>query len=101
MFQLDALFESSALSAHYRHSTVTSLQPSEEDAADLDHHVDVGCDLVLADAALLPDLVERAGLAFLRGLRHRAGRAWLGDLAVDVQSIGFVGKGSVQSSSCF
>ena len=101
LFQLDALFESSALASHYRHSTVTSLRPSEEEGAEAaelatDHHVDVGCDLVLADAALLPDLVERAGLAFLRGLRRRAGHAWLGDLAVDVQSIGFVGESPSQ-----
>ncbi|XP_026275499.2 uncharacterized protein LOC113204517 isoform X2 [Frankliniella occidentalis] len=85
--QLDALFEASALAAHYRHSTVTSLRPSE----DVLDAIDVDCDVVLGDAAHMPDLVERAGLAFLRGLRRRAGRAWLGDLAVDVQSIGFVG----------
>ncbi|KAK3932896.1 Low-density lipoprotein receptor-related protein [Frankliniella fusca] len=87
--QLDSLFEASALAAHYRGSTVTSLRPSE--GQDVRDAVDVDCDVVLGDAAHMPDLVERAGLAFLRGLRRRAGRAWLGDLAVDVQSIGFVG----------
>lgn len=82
--QLDALFEASPLSAHYRHATVTSLRPS-------DQAVTVACDVVLGDADELPDLVQRAGLAFLHGLRRRGGNAWLGDLAVDVQSIGFVG----------
>lgn len=80
--QLDALFEASPLSSHYRHSTVTSLRPSEQ-------AVTVACDVVLGDE--LPDLVQRAGLAFLHGLRRRGGNAWLGDLAIDVQSIGFVG----------
>lgn len=90
LLQLDALFEASALAPHYRHSRVTSLR---EDARRASRDaVDVGCDVVLGDAAALPDLVEHAGLAFLRGLRHRAGRAWLGDLAVDVQSIGFAGS---------
>ncbi|KAJ1532050.1 hypothetical protein ONE63_000681 [Megalurothrips usitatus] len=87
--QLDALFEGSALASHYRHSTVTALRPSA--APHVRDAVDVSCDVVLGDAAAVPDLVERAGLAFLRGLKHRAGRAWLGDLSVDVQSIGFVG----------
>jgi hypothetical protein len=51
----------------------------------------VQCKLVLLSAPPNGEAANLAGLEFLRGLQHHQGRMWLGNFAVDVQSIGFVG----------
>jgi hypothetical protein len=89
MFQLNILFAASTLSVHYNHSYVTKFS----DCLDKPKTggILVHCKLVLLSAPPNGEVANQAGLEFLRGLRHHQGRMWLGNFAIDVQSIGFVG----------
>jgi len=46
---------------------------------------------VLLSALPNGESANQAGLEFLRGLQHYHGQMWLGNFAIDVQSIEFVG----------
>jgi hypothetical protein len=89
MFQLNILFSASTLSAHYNHSHVTQFSDCLERAGN--GGIVVQCKLVLLSAPPNGEAANQAGLEFLRGLRHHQGQMWLGNFAIDVQSIGFVG----------
>lgn len=89
MFQLNILFAASTLSIHYNHSHVTEF-------SDCFKKPKIGgiliqCKLMLLSAPPNGESANQAGLEFLRGLRHHHGQMWLGNFAIDVQSIEFVG----------
>ncbi|PNF25015.1 hypothetical protein B7P43_G07967 [Cryptotermes secundus] len=86
--QLNILFSASTLSAHYNHSHVTQFSDYLEKAGN--GGILVQCKLVLLSAPPNGEAANQAGLEFLRGLRHHQGQMWLGNFAIDVQSIGFV-----------
>jgi hypothetical protein len=89
MFQLNILFSASTLSAHYNHSHVTHFSDSLKKAGN--GGILVQCRLLLLSAPPNGEAANQAGLEFLRGLQHHEGRMWLGNFAIDVQSIGFFG----------
>jgi hypothetical protein len=88
-FQLNILFDASTLSVHYNHSHVTQLSDCLKESRS--GGILVRCKLVLLSAPPNGEAANQAGLEFLRGLQHHHGQLWLGNFAIDVQSIGFVG----------
>jgi hypothetical protein len=90
MFQLNILFSGSTLSPQYNHSHVSQFSDSLKKSGS--GGILVQCKLVLLSAPPNGEAANQAGLEFLRGLRHHQGKMWLGNFAIDVQSIGFVGK---------
>ncbi|XP_049959098.1 uncharacterized protein LOC126475337 [Schistocerca serialis cubense] len=87
--QLDELFGRSGLSGRYNGSAVPALEAARPSG------VRVRCRLLLLSPEPEPGL---AGVEFLRGLRHRRGRMWLGDFTIDVQSIGFQAESESEDS---
>ncbi|XP_039297031.1 sortilin-related receptor [Nilaparvata lugens] len=78
--ELDNLFGKSVLSEDYHSSVVTALEPG----------LKVHCWLALRPSSQF--MPGRVGMAFLGGLHHQHGNAWLGNYTVDIQSIGFESK---------
>ncbi|XP_059484129.1 uncharacterized protein LOC132201724 isoform X2 [Neocloeon triangulifer] len=88
--KLDSLFYTSELSSCFNGSTVYAFRPSPNGEG-----LEVLChlQLIITEQPMseAEEPANRAGLAFLRGLRHHEGHMWLGKWIVDVQSIVFSG----------
>ncbi|XP_065353549.1 uncharacterized protein LOC135948269 [Cloeon dipterum] len=87
--KLDDLFNASDLAPSYNGSTVYAFRPASVEGTEVLCHLRL---LVLEEPKnFMEEPANRAGLAFLRGMRHHEGHMWLDKWIVDEHSIGFSG----------